>query len=54
VQSSITYTFVDGQATWVGGALTPFVYVCLIVGAVLIGRLWRALPAYRRRRELVK
>jgi len=31
-----------------GGAWTPLVYVLYLAGAVLAGRLWRMLPAWRR------
>ena len=50
VQSTVSYTFIDGQGTWTGGAFTPFFYILWIVGTILVGRLWRALPAWRRRR----
>jgi hypothetical protein len=44
-----TLTFDGGASTVVGGAWTPLVYLCLIAGFVLTGRLWRLLPAWRRR-----
>jgi hypothetical protein len=39
--SDATVTFVDGRATTDGGAWTPAVYVILLGGAVVAGRLWR-------------
>ena len=45
----VTFTFVNGKSTTVGGEFTPLVYVCLVAGTVLTGRLWRLLPAWRRR-----
>jgi hypothetical protein len=47
----VTFTFVGGKSTTVGGAFTPLVFVCLFAGTVLVGRLWRLLPAWRRRRS---
>jgi hypothetical protein len=41
VQSSVTYTFVDGQNTQTGGAWTPFAWALWIIAAVLVGRMWR-------------
>jgi hypothetical protein len=32
----------------VGGTLLPLVYVCAFGAAILVGRLWRVLPASRR------
>ena len=52
VQSSVTYTMVDGKGTYVGGALTPPVYVGWLVTIVAVGRLWRIPAAWRRRRRL--
>jgi hypothetical protein len=42
------YTFVDGRYTTDGGAWTPLAYVGLLAVLILSGRLWRALPAWRR------
>jgi hypothetical protein len=53
LQSTVTYTFNDGHGTWTGGAFTPLFYVLWIVATILVGRLWRALPAWRRRRAEV-
>ncbi len=50
VQSSVTYTYADGQGTFVGGAWTPLAWALWIVATVLVGRLWRAPLAWRRRR----
>ena len=49
LQSTVTYTFTDGHGTSTGGAFTPLFYLLWIVGTILVGRLWRALPAWRRR-----
>lgn len=45
----VTFEFVDGKSTSVGGAWTPFAYATLFVVVVLAGRLWRILPGWRRR-----
>ncbi|WP_441248199.1 hypothetical protein [Kitasatospora sp. McL0602] len=50
LQSSLTFDFHQGQATHIGGAWTPLVYVLLVAGAVACGRLWRALPSRRNQR----
>ncbi len=44
-----TYTFVDGRYSTLGGAWTPLVYAGFAVAFILGGRLWRLLPAWRRR-----
>ena len=51
LQSAITYTFTDGDASHVGGAWTPITYVLWFAGTVVVGRLWRILPRTRRRRS---
>ncbi len=51
LQSAVTFTFVDGKGSSVGGAWTPAAYVVWVVAAVLVGRLWRLVPAWRRRRS---
>ena len=48
VFTDATFTFVNGKATEVGGTLLPLVYVCIFGLAILVGRLWRILPASRR------
>jgi hypothetical protein len=53
LQDTVTYTFVDGEGSSVGGAWTPLVWVIWIVAAVLVGRLWRVAPMRRRRRARV-
>ena len=47
LQQEATFTFHNGAWQSVGGAFTPLTYVLLLVGAVLVGRLWRALPKRR-------
>jgi hypothetical protein len=50
--SNATYTYTNGTATTVGGAWTAWVYVLMLGGAVLAGRLWRLLPRLRRHQDL--
>lgn len=50
LQDTVTYTFVDGHGTSVGGAWTPLAWGMWLVATVLVGRLWRALPWWRRSR----
>ena len=47
LQTEVTYTVAAGEYDFVGGAFSPLAWVLLIGGAILIGRLWRALPIYR-------
>jgi hypothetical protein len=44
-----TFIFTNGKFSEVGGTLLPLVYVCIFALAVLVGRLWRAIPAVRQR-----
>jgi hypothetical protein len=48
LQDTVTYTFVDGHGSFVGGAWTPLAWALWAVGTVLVGRLWRILPPWRR------
>jgi hypothetical protein len=41
LQTRVTYTFVDGTSTQVGGAWTPFAWILWGAVAVAAGRLWR-------------
>jgi len=50
LQDTVTYSFVDGRSSSVGGAWTPLLWAIWLVGTLLAGRLWRLLPAVRRRR----
>jgi len=50
LQTGIDYTVRDGRVDSVGGALTPLSYLLLALGAVGVGRLWRAIPGWRRSR----
>ncbi|MFI5821232.1 hypothetical protein ACIA8I_19280 [Streptomyces rishiriensis] len=53
VFDDMTFTFTDGRSTsTLGGAFTPLDYLCLAVGTVLVGRLWRALPRRHRHSPL--
>lgn len=51
LQTSVTYTADHGHVEAVGGALSPLSYVLLAVGAIVMGRLWRLLPRWRRRAQ---
>lgn len=48
-QTQVTYTFTDGSETHVGGSFGIATWVLLLVGTVFVGRLWRAIPAFRQR-----
>ena len=50
LQDEVTYTFVHGKGTSVGGAWTPLAWALWILATILVGRLWRAPSAWRRRR----
>ena len=50
LQSEVTYTVSEGIHTFVGGAFTLLTWALLTIGTIAIGRLWRALPMWRRRR----
>ena len=49
LQDTVTYTFVHGEGSSVGGALTPLSWGIWIGVTVLVGRLWRVPGAWRRR-----
>jgi hypothetical protein len=49
LQDTVTYTFVDGTGSSVGGAWTPLAWLIWIVATVLVGRLWRVTSVWRRR-----
>ncbi len=51
VQTQVEYTFTDGAYSFVGGAWSPFAYVVWIIATILVGRLWRAVPAWQRMHE---
>jgi hypothetical protein len=53
LQSAVTYTVSGGEQTFTGGAFTPLTFVLLGVGTIAVGRLWRALPMWRRHRAPV-
>lgn len=48
-QTQVTYTFTNGSQTHVGGGFSITTWVLLLAGTILVGRLWRAIPALRRR-----
>jgi len=50
LQDAVTYTFANGSSNQVGGAWTPFAWAIWLVATVLVGRLWRVVPAWLRRR----
>ena len=50
VQSSVTYTYANGQGDSVGGAWTPLAWALWLIATVLVGRLWRVIPVWRSRR----
>ena len=52
LQDTVTYTFTNGTSSQVGGAWTPVAWAIWIVATVLVGRLWRVIPAWNRRRAL--
>jgi len=47
LQDTVTYTFVNGHGTSVGGAWTPLAWALWVIATVLVGRLWRV--RFRRR-----
>ncbi len=49
LQSPVDYRFADGSYSFTGGAWTPVAWAVWIVATILVGRLWRALPFWRRR-----
>ncbi len=48
LQNNVTYTLINGHGSYVGGSFTPLFWVLLIVGTVLVGRLWRIAARWRR------
>jgi len=51
LQDTVQYTFVDGDATWVGGAWTPLAWLLWLTATVVVGRLWRVRPMPLLRRK---
>jgi hypothetical protein len=49
LQSTVNYRFDNGHADFTGGAFTPVTWLILLLGTVLFGRLWRAIPRISRR-----
>lgn len=62
LQTDVTYMVIDGDHIFVGGSFSPLTWVLLALGFVLVGRVWRALPArfaastspVRERQQLVR
>lgn len=52
LQTTVHYTFSDGEVTWTGGAWTPLAYGLFLIGGILVGRLWRYLPSYGARERV--
>lgn len=50
LQDTVTYTFVNGEGSHVGGAWTPFAWALWFVATVCVGRLWRVVSVWRRGR----
>ncbi len=48
--SDATFRYVDGGSSSDGGAWTPLVYLLMLTAAIVSGRLWRLVPAFRRHR----
>jgi hypothetical protein len=53
VLANDTFIFTNGKATEIGATFLPLVNVYIFALAILAGRLWRVVPALRRRRSLV-
>ena len=52
VLAPVTVTFAAGEVTSrLGGAWEPPVYAVYLVGALLVGRVWRAWPSWRTRQQ---
>ena len=51
LQDTVTYTFVDGSGTSVGGAWTPLAWALWIGATIVVGRLWRVVPMWRHRHD---
>ena len=49
VQDTVTYTFINGKGSSVGGAWTPFAWALWAIATVCVGRLWRVASLWRRR-----
>ena len=49
LQDTVTWTFLDGKGSSVGGSWTPLAWGIWIVATVLVGRLWRVTSMWRRR-----
>ncbi|MEV6521954.1 hypothetical protein AB0M43_08450 [Longispora sp. NPDC051575] len=48
IQDAATFTLDHGQGVWTGGRMTVWAWVVFAVATILVGRLWRAVPGWRR------
>jgi hypothetical protein len=51
LQDTVTYSFVDGTGSSVGGAWTPFAWALWLVATICVGKLWRLAGMWRRRHQ---
>lgn len=51
LQDEVTVTIHGGDTTFQGGAYTPLLWVLLVGSAILVGKLWRAVPVGPNRRR---
>lgn len=49
-QDAVTYTFVHGKGSYVGGGWSPVSWAVYFIAIILVGRLWRIGSTWRRRR----
>jgi hypothetical protein len=49
-QDAVTYTFVHGKGSYVGGGWSPMSWAVYFIAIILVGRLWRIGSTWRRRR----
>ena len=48
LQTAVHLSVANGEHSFNGGAVSPVGWLLLVVSAIAIGRLWRALPTLRR------
>jgi hypothetical protein len=49
LQTRVVYRVANGEYSFHGGAVSPVGWLVLVVTAIAVGRLWRAIPAFRGR-----